>query len=70
MIVGAHHGAHEIKLHESNGISIYDNVSSHLKVVSGIPQFVTNKFGDLNLQEPKLSKVMGSSIGRILPATV
>jgi hypothetical protein len=35
-IVGAHRGAHEIKLCESNVGSIYNQVSSRLKVVSGI----------------------------------
>jgi hypothetical protein len=36
MTVGTHCGAHEISLHESNGISIYNRVSSRLKVVFGI----------------------------------
>jgi hypothetical protein len=36
MTVGAHRGAHEIKLHESNDISIYNQVSAQLKVVSVI----------------------------------
>jgi hypothetical protein len=36
MTVGAHRGAHEIKLHESNGVSIYNEVSSRLNVVSRI----------------------------------
>jgi hypothetical protein len=36
MTVGTHHGAHEIKLHESNGISVYNQVFAWLKVVSGI----------------------------------
>jgi hypothetical protein len=36
MTIGAHYGAHEIKLHESNGISIYNQVSTRLKVVSQI----------------------------------
>jgi hypothetical protein len=35
-IVGAQCGAHEIKLHESNGVSIYNQVSFRLKVVSRI----------------------------------
>jgi hypothetical protein len=35
-IVGAQFGAHEIKLHESNGVSIYNQVSFRLKVVSRI----------------------------------
>jgi hypothetical protein len=35
-IVGAHHGAHEIKLRESNDISIYNQVSSRLQVVFGL----------------------------------
>jgi hypothetical protein len=34
--VGAHRGAHEIKLRDSNSISIYNQVSSWLKVVSEI----------------------------------
>jgi hypothetical protein len=34
--VGAHRGAYEIKLHESNDVSICYQVSSWLKVVSGI----------------------------------
>jgi hypothetical protein len=34
MTVGAHHGAHEIKLRESNVVSIYNQVSSRLQVVS------------------------------------
>jgi hypothetical protein len=34
--ISAHHGAHEIKLHETNGVSIYEQVSSRLKVVSEI----------------------------------
>jgi hypothetical protein len=36
MIVGAHRGAHEIKLSESNDVSIYKQVSSQRKVVSRI----------------------------------
>jgi hypothetical protein len=36
MIVGTHHGAHEIKLRERNAILIYNKVSSWLKVVSEI----------------------------------
>jgi hypothetical protein len=36
MIVGAHHGSNEIKLYESNGILIYNQVSAHLKVVPEI----------------------------------
>jgi hypothetical protein len=36
MTVGACCGTHEIKLRESNGVSIYNQVSSWLKVVSGI----------------------------------
>jgi hypothetical protein len=39
MSVGAHRGAHEIKLHEINGISIYNQVSSLLEVGSWIPPF-------------------------------
>jgi hypothetical protein len=35
MTVGAHRGAHDIKLCEDNGVSIYNQVSSQLKVVSG-----------------------------------
>jgi hypothetical protein len=35
-IVSAHSGAHDIKLPESNGVSIYNQVSSWLKVVSRI----------------------------------
>jgi hypothetical protein len=35
MRVGAHRGAHEIKFHESSGISICNQVSSRLKVVPG-----------------------------------
>jgi hypothetical protein len=33
-------------------------------------QFVTDKFGDLNLQEPESSKVTGSGIDRLPPALV
>jgi hypothetical protein len=36
MTVGAHRGAHEIKLRENNGVSIYNQVSIRLKVVNGI----------------------------------
>jgi hypothetical protein len=36
MIVGAHCGAHEIKLCESNDVSIYEQVSSRLKVISRV----------------------------------
>jgi hypothetical protein len=36
MTVGAHRGAHEIKLRESNGVSIDNKVSSQLEVVPGI----------------------------------
>jgi hypothetical protein len=36
MIVGTHRGAHEIKLHENNGISFYNQVPSRLQVVSGL----------------------------------
>jgi hypothetical protein len=38
MTIGAHRGAHEIILCESNGVSIYNQVSSWLKVVSRISQ--------------------------------
>jgi hypothetical protein len=34
--IGTHHGAHEIKICESNGVSIYNQVSSRLIVVSRI----------------------------------
>jgi hypothetical protein len=33
MTVGAHRGAHEIKLRESNGVLVYNQVSAWLKVV-------------------------------------
>jgi hypothetical protein len=36
MTVGTHRGAHEIKLRESNGVLIYDQVPTWLKVVSMI----------------------------------
>jgi hypothetical protein len=36
MTVGAHRGAHEIELRESNDVSIYNQVSTQLKVISGI----------------------------------
>jgi hypothetical protein len=36
MIVGTHHGAHEIKLHESNGVSVYNQFSAQLNVASRI----------------------------------
>jgi hypothetical protein len=36
MTIGAHHGAHEIKLRESIGVSIFDQVSSQFKVVFGV----------------------------------
>jgi hypothetical protein len=36
MTVGAHRGAHEIKHHEGNGISIDNQVSSRLEVGSEI----------------------------------
>jgi hypothetical protein len=36
MIVGTHREAHKIKLRESNGVSIYNQVSAQLNVVSGI----------------------------------
>jgi hypothetical protein len=39
MTVGAHHGAHEIRLREINGVPIYYQVSFQLKVVSWIPSF-------------------------------
>jgi hypothetical protein len=67
--VGAHCGAHEIKRPESNGVSIYNQVSSRLQVVSR-PSRVFDKFGNLSLQEPKLSKVTGSSTSRLPPAPV
>jgi hypothetical protein len=37
MIVGAHHGAHEIKLREINDISIYYKVPPQLDVGSRVP---------------------------------
>jgi hypothetical protein len=36
MTVGAHHGAQQIKLHESNCVSINNQVSPRLQVVSGL----------------------------------
>jgi hypothetical protein len=33
MTVGAHHGANEIKLHESNDVLIYNQVFAQLMVV-------------------------------------
>jgi hypothetical protein len=39
MTVDAHRGAHEIKLRESNDVSIGNQVSSQLEVDSGISFF-------------------------------
>jgi hypothetical protein len=36
MAVGSHYGAHEIKLRENNGVSIYNQVSPWLQVVYGL----------------------------------
>jgi hypothetical protein len=41
MTVGANRGAHEIKLRESNGVSICKQVSSWLKIIT--PTFCKNK---------------------------
>jgi hypothetical protein len=70
MTVGTHHAAYEIKLHEDNGVSNYNQVSSRLKVVSRFSQVLTNKFGDLSLQKSELSEVVGSSTGRLPPTLV
>jgi hypothetical protein len=70
VIVGAHHGAHEIKLHESNDVSIYNQVSSWLEVGFGIFLFIADKFGDLNPQEPESHEVVRSGIGHLPPALV
>jgi hypothetical protein len=70
MTVGVHCGAHEIKLPENNGVSIYNQVSSHLQVVSRSLEFLIDKFRNLSLQEPDLSKVTGLGTGRLSPAPV
>jgi hypothetical protein len=36
MTAGTHRWAHEIKLRESNNVSVYNEVSTRLKVVSEI----------------------------------
>jgi hypothetical protein len=41
-----------------------------LKWFLGSLQFVTDKFGDLNLKEPDSSEVVGSGTGRLPPAPV
>jgi hypothetical protein len=43
---------------------------SWLKLVLGSLQFVSDKFGDLSLQEPKASEVIGSSTSHLPPALV
>jgi hypothetical protein len=57
MTVGAHCGAHEIMLRESNGISINNLPDSRWFMRSLL--LIADKFGDLNLQEPESHKVDG-----------
>jgi hypothetical protein len=51
--VSTHRGAYEIVLHESNSVSIDNQVLGSLL-------FIVDKFEDLNIQEPGLQKVIGS----------
>jgi hypothetical protein len=68
MTVGAHHRAHEIKLCESNGISIKFHCGS--RWVLGSLLFIADKFGDTNLREPESSEVIGSGTGSLPPSRV
>jgi hypothetical protein len=70
MIVSTHRGAHEIKLCQSNGISIYNQVSLGSRWFLGSLEFLTNKFGNLSLQELELSKVARSGTDILPPAPV
>jgi hypothetical protein len=68
MTIGAYRGAHEIKLRESNGVSIYNQVFARLKVVSGISS-VHNQ-AQFKSQEPKTCEVIRSGTDRLPPALV
>jgi hypothetical protein len=70
MIAGAHRGAHKIKLNESNGVSINNQVFPVSRWVLGSLLFIANMYGDLNLQEPESCEVIRSGTGRLPPAPV
>jgi hypothetical protein len=57
-IVGTHCGAHEIRLCESNGVQSTSKFLPGSRWFLGSLIFIANKFGDLNLQEPKSQKVI------------
>jgi hypothetical protein len=70
MIVGTHCGAQEIKLCESNRISIDDQVLPNSRWFLGSLVFITDKFIDLSLQEPKSHKVIQSGTSHLPLAPV
>jgi hypothetical protein len=57
MTVGTYCGAHEIILCENNGISITTKFLPSSRWCLGSLDFFTDKFGNLSLQDPELSKV-------------
>jgi hypothetical protein len=70
MIVGAHRGAHEINLHENMAFQSTTNFLPDSRWFLGSLEFLTDKFGNLSLQEPELSEVIRSGTSRLPPAPV
>jgi hypothetical protein len=70
MIVGVHHGAHEIKLRESNGGSTTTKFLIGSRWFLGSLQFITDKFRDLTQQEPKSCGIVGSGTDHLPPALI
>jgi hypothetical protein len=70
MTVDTHRGAHEIRLHEINGVSTYYQVFPDSRWVFGSLLFGADKFGDLSLQEPESLEVTMSGTGHLPPAPV
>jgi hypothetical protein len=67
MTVGAHHGAHEIKLREIDGISINQQIPSQVEVGFWILTFIGDKMGNLSWQEPESWKIAWSGTNRVHP---
>jgi hypothetical protein len=68
MTVGAHRGAHEIKLVRTIAFQSTTKFLRNSRWFLCSLEFLTDKFGNLSLQEPKLSEVIGSGTGHLPPA--
>jgi hypothetical protein len=70
MTVGTHHGAHEISFVRAMAFQSTTKFFSGSRWFLGFLKFITDKFGDLNLQEPESNEVIRSGTSRLQLAPV